>query len=611
FIELPEISCQFPHFAPEAGRNPTETVCVEKMCADGRILEIHIGPMPDGGMVSTYNDITERKQAELAFRDSEYRIRLITDAVPALIAYVDSEQRYRFTNQPYEEWFGRPRSTINGQLMSDVLGTELYEARRHFAEQALAGQRVTFEIDLTTAGGRIRFALATYVPHFGPGGVVLGFFAMIQDITERRMAAEEIREAKENLERRVAERTIELTAVNRQLSQEIDERRLAEEALRLAKAEAEQANMSKTKFIAGASHDLLQPLNAARVFTETVAGSRLGPRNRGLVANLSLALQSLEDLLSTLLDISKLDAGALQPDICDFRLDDLLMLLANETAPQAKAKGLALRWVGSSAVVRSDPLLITRVLRNFLSNAIRYTPGGTILLGCRRQRGMVEIQVLDSGTGIPEEKLGLIFEEFQRLAADPQGNDGGMGLGLAIVERIARLLDHRIVVRSAPGRGSLFGITLPLGDVARLRPHAPAVDTVARLDRVRGIRVMVVENDRAERIAMQALLQSWHCEVEVVGSGAAALGRLRSMRQRPDVVVADFHLDAEETGLQVLNSIHAFYRQPVPGIILTADRTSEILDAVREGGYQFLNKPLKPARLRSLLAHFAERNARG
>ena len=611
FIELPEISCQFSHFGPEAGKNPTDTVCIEKMCGDGRILEIHIGPMPDGGIVSTYTDITERKQTELAFRDSEYRIRLITDALPALIAYVDAEQRYRFTNQPYEEWFGRPRSTINGQLMSTVLGTELYEARRHFAEQALAGRRVTFEIDLATAGGRIRFALATYVPHFGPDGAVLGFFALIQDITERRLAAEEIREAKEGLERRVAERTIELTVVNRKLSQEIDERRLAEEALRLAKAEAEQANMSKTKFIAGASHDLLQPLNAARVFTETVAGSRLGPRNRGLVTNLSLALKSVEELLSTLLDISKLDAGALQPDICDFRLDDLLRPLAVETAPQAKAKGLELGWVASTAVVRSDPLLITRVLRNFLSNAIRYTPGGTILLGCRHRRNAMEIQVLDSGTGIPEEKLGLIFEEFQRLAADPQGNDGGMGLGLAIVERIARLLDHRIVVRSRPGKGSLFGIVVPLGDVRQLRVHAPAVEAAARFDRVRGIRVLVIENDRAERIAMQALLQSWHCKVEVVGSGMAALSRLKTWRQRPDVVVADYHLDAEETGLRVLGAIQAFYQQMIPGIILTADRTRDIQDAVQGAGYQLLNKPLKPSRLRSLLAHFAERRSQG
>ena len=609
-IDLPEIGGRLVNVGGQELSGLAETVCLEKMCEDGRILEIRLGSMPDGGIVSTYTDITERKRTEFAIRDSEYRIRLITDAVPALIGYVDAEQRFRFTNKPYEDWFGRPRSEINGQPMNKVFGPDLYRLRRPFVEKALAGQRVTFELDLTTAAGPVCYGLATYVPHFGPDGAVLGFFSLIQDITERRKAAEEIREAKETLERRVAERTIELTAVNRQLKQEIEERRQAEEALRLAKAEAEQANMGKTKFIAGASHDLLQPLNAARVFAETLASSRMAARNQGLVANLSLALNSVEELLSTLLDISKLDAGALTPDLCDFRLDDIVKALAVETAPQAKANGLVLRWVGCSAVVRTDPLLMTRIIRNFLSNAIRYTESGTILMGCRRRRNGIEFQVLDTGIGIPDEKLGIIFEEFHRLGVDLHGSDRGIGLGLAIVERIARLLDHRIVVRSKLGHGSTFGIVLPPGEPARLRAHEPMLEPATRLDRLNGLRVMVVENDASERAAMHALLQSWHCEVNVAGTGAAALNQLQALEYPPEVIVADYHLDTGETGLHVLTAVQTMVRQPINGIILTADRTQEIQDAVRNAGYQILNKPLKPARLRSLLAHHVDRRRR-
>ncbi len=605
FINLPEIRCQFLHIGFDPAPAHFDTFCLEQICDDGRVLEIRLGPMPGGGMVSTYTDITERKRTEWAMRDSEYRIRLITDAIPALIAYVDSSQCYRFTNKPYEEWFGRPRSEINGRPMRKVLGAPLYDARRHHVDAALAGERVTFEMDLTTVKGRIRYALATYVPHFGPDGSVLGFFALIQDITERKQAVEQVREAKEGLERRVAERTKELTSVNLKLQQEVQERRLAEEALIVAKAEAEQANMSKTKFIAAASHDLLQPLNAARVFAEALGESRMAERNRGLVANVSLALTAVDELLSALLDISKFDSGAYTPEISDFRVDDVLKALVNEHVPQAKARQLRLRWVGCSAVVHSDPLLVSRVLRNFLSNAMRYTPSGDILLGCRRLRNGVAVQVWDKGIGVPEDKMTEIFEEFHRLGADTHGKDRGMGLGLAIVDRIARCLGHAIGVHSQLGKGSVFEIVLPYGSPDHLRSQAPGFGHPVVLDRVVGISVLVIENDPAELAAMRALLQSWRCNVRVANGAAAALEQLCGLDRLRVVVVADYHLDNGQTGLQALQDIEALVQHWVPGIILTADRSDETLTAVRGAGYHLLNKPLKPARLRSLLSHLA------
>ncbi len=602
-LHVPALRRQFTRLGADMGGDGV--FCMEQISEDGRVLEIRLAPMPNGGTVSTYTDITDRKYAEWALRDSEHRLRLVTDAIPALIAYVDAGQRYRFTNKPYEEWFGRSRSEINGRQMRDVLNAEDYEVRRPHVERALAGEHVTVEIRMPTRDRpQIEHVLATYVPHFGENGEVLGFFALLQDITERKRAAEQLRGINETLERRVVERTAELTEVNSQLQQEVEDRRQAEEALRLAKAEAEQANMSKTKFLAAASHDLLQPLNAARVFLAALGESRMADRNRSLVNNVSIALNAVDDLLSALLDISKLDAGSVTPVISDFRLDDLLRSLADMHSQQAKARGLRLTEMPMAKVVRSDAVMLTRVLRNFLSNAMRYTPtGGRILMGCRRHPDGVEVQVWDSGIGIPPESLAEIFEEFRRLSVDTHGHDRGMGLGLAIVQRMARQLGHRVVVRSVPGKGSMFGVVLPLGNPRAVQPKSNGLPLPTTLERVAQARVVVIENEPAALEAMGLLLGAWQCKVISAARIEDVISQLRGLQCRPDVLVADYHLDDGRTGLEALAAIRALYEQPVPGIVVTADRTDDVMGAIRDAGYHILNKPLKPARLRSLLAH--------
>lgn len=604
-VNIKAIRCLFVYYGFDPEHINSDTFCMEEVSDDGRILEIRLSPMPGGGMVATFTDITERKRSDWALRDSEHRIRVITDALPALIAYVDSDQRYRFTNRPYQQWFGRPRSEINGRPMSKVLGAKLYEAQRGYIEMALGGKNTTFEIDLSMTQKKYRFALANYVPHFGPDGAVIGFFALIQDITERREAAQLLQDAKEGLEQRVVERTRELTQLNLQLKQEVEDRRQAEKALQVAKAEAEQANMSKTKFLAAASHDLLQPLNAARVLAAALGEQRMSARNHSLAANINLALGSVDELLTALLDISKFDAGAHTPEITNFRLDAVLKSLVDECSPQARIRNLEVRLVSCGAVVQTDLILVTRVLRNFLSNALRYTPDGRILLGCRRRPQGIEVQVWDTGIGIPEDKLTAVFEEFHRL--DSGIKDGGMGLGLAIVDRIARRLGHPVTVRSQLGRGSLFGLLLPYGNARRVDP--PAVDQAwsNTIDRVVDTAVIVIENDPGELAGMMALLRSWRCDVLAAEHAEAALMHLRRSNKPPQVVVADYQLDNGQTGLQALHSIQAMYKQQIPGIIITADRTERVHDAVRQAGCHLLNKPLKPARLRSLLAHLTAR----
>ena len=585
---------------------------VEQPWLDDTVLEISRNPMPGGGFVLTFTDITERKRAEQALRDSEQRIRLVTDAVPALIAYVDAEQRFRFVNKAYEGWFNRTREEIEGQPMWAALGDLYYEARRVHVQRALAGEEVTFDLDLPGENGAPRYAVATYIPHFGEkraGGKreVLGYFGLIHDITERRLAAEALADAKDSLERRVAERTAELTCLNGQLQEQIAERIAAEDALRLAKAEAEQANLSKTRFLAAASHDLLQPLNAARLFVSALGDLEQPAQNRGLVDNIDVALAAVEDLLSTLLDISKLDAGAVRPEVADFPIKSLLGALATEYAAVAKERGLDLRVVGSHAVVRSDIRLLRRILQNFLSNALRYTPAregvGRVLIGCRRTKEGLRIEVCDTGPGVPADKLDEIFQEFRRLDT-PCANERvrGMGLGLAIVDRVARMLDHPITVRSEPGRGSVFAVTVPFGRYAR---PARTLETPVRTttNRLAGTRVLVIDNEPAVLAGMRALLEGWGCTVATAASGDEALARLDSLSpdQSPDVLFADYHLDNGVIGFAEIARVRERCGPDLPSVLITANRTAEVVEEAQAKRCHVLNKPVRPAQLRAVM----------
>lgn len=580
-------------------------LCFEYDSHEGRVLEIRHSPMPDGGFVATYTDITERKRSEEALRDSERRMRLVTDAMPALIAYVDASVTYCFTNKAYEDWFNRPRSEINGRPMREVLGGELYDMRAQYVEQALQGQASVFEMTLPVGEQGVQYALATYVPHIANDGQVLGFFALIQDITARRRADQQLREAKETLERRVLERTNELSLVNLNLE--------------AAKAEAERANLSKTRFLAAASHDLLQPLNAARVFIAALSERRMAPRNRSLVGSALTALDSVDELLTALLDISRLDAGVLQTDCKAFPIETLLSVLVEEHSMQARARGVEVRRVVSSRIIYSDPRLLARILRNFVSNALRYTPQGRIMIGCRRwprpdgAAGLL-IGVWDTGLGIPEDKLEEIFEEFRRLETSAERSEKGMGLGLAIVRRIALMLDLPVVVRSTPGRGSVFAVVVPLAEAVAL-PATPAELPSSLPPRhpahLGGVRVLVIENEPAIQMAMAALLQGWGCQVVCALSSSEACRSLRE-QGRPDVILADYHLDDGAVGLDAIADVqrcahHLFPQQPaIPASVITANHSPDLQETVRRAGYHLLNKPVKPGRLRSLLTHMVQ-----
>ena len=575
---------------------------------DGRMLEVRTHALPTGGFVNTFTDITERYRHAEALSESERWIRLITDHVPALIAYLNADLVYEFTNKVYEEWYCWPRGAMLGQSLREVHNEEHCRRLEPYIERALSGESVTFDVAETNHSGQERYMLRSYVPNRQASGEVVGIFVLIRDITERRRTAEALHQAYQHLEQRVRERTAELTTVNQQLRREIDERTQMEARLREAKGEAEQANLSKTKFLAAVSHDLLQPLNAARLFTSALLEKRELAGSAGLVRNVSNSLEDVESLLGTLVDISKLDAGLIKPDIAPFAVSELLENLAAEYHQIAGSEGLRLDFIPSSALVRSDIQLLARILRNLLSNAIRYTTSGRILLGCRRRRQSLSIEVWDSGIGIAEDKLGEVFQEFKRGDVTPRKQDRGLGLGLAIVDKIARMLGHRIRVSSQLGKGSMFAIEVPLTTRAP-RPRVVQETPDLLLERLSGSRIWVLDNDAAICAGMRTLLEAWGCQVVTALSEEDLARQVDNYHADADLLIADYHLDDGHNGVDAVALINARRSTPLPALMITANYSNELKQQMRELGHTLMHKPVRPMKLKTAMSHLLERGA--
>ena len=575
---------------------------LEQRLDDGRVLEIRTHPLPMGGFVNTFTDITERYQHAEALSESERWIRLITDHVPALIAYLNADLVYEFTNKVYEEWYCWPRGVMLGQSLHEVHSKEHYQRLETYVERALSGESVTFECPEINVNNQERYMLRSYVPNRLANGEVVGIFVLIRDITERRRTAEALHQAYQNLEQRVRERTTELTTLNNQLLREIDERSRVESRLREAKLEAEQANLSKTKFLAAVSHDLLQPLNAARLFTSALLERREPVANAILVRNVSNSLEDVENLLGTLVDISKLDAGVIKADIAPFALSELLENLAVEFAQIAISEGLRLEFVPCSALIRSDIQLLARILRNLLSNAIRYTTTGRVLLGCRRHRHRLSIEVWDTGVGIAENKLEEIFQEFKRGDVQRPHQDRGLGLGLAIVEKIAGILGHKISVRSTLGKGSMFAVEVPL-TLSAPKPQMQLPMTEPMLERLRGARIWVLDNDAAICAGMRTLLESWGCQVVTALSEQDLARQVENYHSDADLLIADYHLDNDQNGVDAVATINARRGSPLPALMITANYSNELKLQMRELGHTLMRKPVRPMKLKTAISH--------
>ena len=419
------------------------------------------------------------------------------------------------------------------------------------------------------------------------GGIVTTY----TDITQTVQTEEALEAANEFLERRVDERTAELQRLNAELAR--------------AKTLAEEANLSKTRFLAAASHDILQPLNAARLYASslTEAASQAGSAERAdLARNVDLSLEAVEEILGALLDMSRLDAGATRPEVADVPIADLMHMLEIEFAPIARSKGLELRFAPTSLAIRTDRRLMRRLLQNLVSNALKYTLKGRVLVGCRRSGGAARIEVWDTGLGIPADRQRVVFEEFQRLDQGARVARG-LGLGLSIVERLSRVLGHPVGLNSRPGQGSVFFVTAPLGDAAMSTPAEDGAPPVAIAgEPLNGLRILAIDNEPRVLEGMRALLSRWGCAVATAHSLAKAREALKTLGA-PDVVIADYHLD-EGDGIEAIRTLRGDLRRFVPAILATADRSPEVRDRAAREDVVILHKPVKPAPLRAQLTRY-------
>jgi signal transduction histidine kinase/CheY-like chemotaxis protein len=416
----------------------------------------------------------------------------------------------------------------------------------------------------------------------------------VERSTDQQMNAFSLFETAIALDKQVRDRTQQLKTALQSLEKTNGQ-------LFQAKQQAEAASSLKSSILISVTHDLLQPLNAARLTLSALAEMIESQKGAALTGQIDRSLATLEDLLRTLLDISKLDAGVLKPEVRPIAISSLFEPLKQEFAPIAAKRNLLLKITPCNRAVMSDPLMLRRILQNLLSNALRYTQRGVVLMGCRFKGSDLCIEVHDTGPGIPEARQEAIFMEFER--GDTSAHDhAGIGLGLSIVRRFAATLGHKIQLRSQLGKGSMFSVAVPQASApAESETREPGgVDYT--FGGMEGAKILLIENDLSSAEGMASLLEKWGCDVAVTTSTEDALERIRALDGIPDAIIADLHLDNEETGTEAVNLICSEIRSKVPAIIVTADYSAKAARDVSFFGYELLKKPVKPAEMRSLLS---------
>lgn len=384
---------------------------------------------------------------------------------------------------------------------------------------------------------------------------------------------------------------------------DITKRKEVEEALKLAHREAERANLAKSRFLAAASHDLRQPIQAAAMFVAALKTSHSVERRTEIIESIQESLRATDDLLNALLDVSRLDAGVLQPRLRPFAIGDILERMELEFRGLAQEKRLRFRLVQSSATVYSDPLLVERMVGNLVSNALRYTETGSLVIGCRHRGDSLRLEVWDSGIGIAEDDLETIFEEFHQLGNPERDRTRGLGLGLAIVKRLSRLLGHRVTVRSRLGGGSVFAIELPL-TAAKVERRDVAVVQAGGADltgALAGRFILAIDDDPVQLAAMQAVFAHWDCDSVTAASAADALDQLALRERRPDAIVADYRLRGGANGAAAIQTLQKALEAPIPAVILTGDTEPARLAEAAASGFEILHKPVRPELLHAKL----------
>ncbi len=557
-----------------------------------RWMQVSNKRMASGATVIFQTDITdtvrsERVKHERELDEQSKLLQTTIDYMPQGISMFSSGRVLRTWNKRFVELLALPVQIVTQRLTLNRLfnvlrmqgftqvpdsGARLQTWLQDNARESLEG------MEFCRFDGMLLNFSAKAMPD---GGLVL----TLADVTAERAATLALREANETLEQRVEARTSEL-------KREIDERRAIEKELLLAKEAAEEANKGKTRFLAAASHDLLQPLNASRIFLSLLLESDLSVRAARLAESADRAFGSVEQLLEALLDISRLETRSIETNITTFGLTGLFDTLFAEVQPSAERKSLELRVRPTDIWVKSDQALLRRIIQNFLSNAVRYTERGGILLSARRRAGQAIIEVHDTGVGIPPGKHGLIFEEFNRLNTTSGQDSKGMGLGLAIVARIAAMLGHDVSLRSREGRGSCFRLSL---DVAEARP-----ENTARAERQSSPRphgplrsAILIENELQILAGMVELLETRNIKAIPTVSADEASEAIDTMESIPDIIIADYHLD-DGTGLEAIELLRRKCGTHIPAVIITANHTATLKSDLAKSDVALLWKPIKP-----------------
>ncbi|MCB1461447.1 MAG: PAS-domain containing protein, partial [Nitratireductor sp.] len=530
-------------------------------------------------------------QASEALKYNRDILQSALDQMDQAISVFDADFRLAFWNRRFRRLLGLPASV--GQV-----GTPLNEVMRQIAdihklsEQGIDDGDLADKIVNQNEPWLLALAASERIVEIGtspmPGG---GVVVTWHDITERILVAEALREANETLERRVEERTSELVEANRELAR--------------ATRAADDANAGKTRFLAAAGHDILQPLNAAKLYASTLEERLEETDNSTLTGNIIKSLESVENILGAILAISRLDTGRQETKVSTFPIEAIMEQMAVEFAPFARERGLELKFVHSTAWIRSDPALLRRLLQNLISNAIKYTPrnapSGRILVGCRPRDAKVVIEVLDTGIGIADSDRQSIFTEFSRLD-EGMRQAPGLGLGLSIVERIAKVLDIDVIMSSTPGKGTRFSVAVerakPETASALARTREPVSRAASKLN---DLFVLCIDNDLSILEGMSGLLTQWGCEVRTAHDLASAFATIEEAGKPPQIVLADYHLE-KSNGIEAIHALRQSFGVELPCVLVTADRTPSLRSEAEAEGIKLIYKPVKPAALRAVLA---------
>ncbi len=539
-------------------------------------------------------EILDETSQELRF--SRQLLQATMENVSQGIAVADAEARIVAWNRRYLEMFNYPEGMVYvGRPVADLIRWNALRGEfgdtdpQEQVEKRLAHMRAghSYVIQRLRRTGRVYEIRGQPMPD---GGYVTTF----TDITEYKQTEQALREATQTLEQRVAERTSELE--------------LALTAQQAAKRSAEDANATKTRFVAAASHDLLQPLNAARLFASALEERSTDPTVIELAGRIDSSMRAAEEVLDDMLDIARIESGTMRSEIADFALVDVFDELERQFAPVAERRGLRLRVTRPTCHVRSDRVLLRRVLQNLISNALRYTQRGGVLVACRRRESRIVIEVWDTGPGIPEQHQRTIFDEFRRLDRNSPWGEQGLGLGLSICDRIARLLGLQLGLRSELGRGSVFRVGVPRAAAPPATAPDAAPPPVAAPSSLVAVKVLCVDNEPEILDGLTSLMTRWGATVLCAADAATA--RQLAARERPATLLADYRLGkGDPDGLELLLELCGQDGAGPAGALITANYSIALEERAREFGFPVLRKPVKPGALRALLGALAAQHA--